>query len=133
MSKVMYKYLFVYEPLFPTYMQLQMVDQSIQFSEGIAKDIMVRTQDHYVLLISWFQIWEKMYLLSWEDRSSTLPTRLSTLDQDKSTFNCQDKRYDVISIVIQLMSMQGRSIPRGDVDHPNVGTINSPRMKKQKL
>ena len=44
----MYDYLFGDEPLFPTYMQLQMVDQSIQFSEGIAKDIMVRIQDHYV-------------------------------------------------------------------------------------
>ena len=29
MSKVMYEYLFGDEPLFPTYMQLQMVDQSI--------------------------------------------------------------------------------------------------------
>ena len=28
-------------------MQLQMVDQSIQFSEGIARDVMVRIQDHY--------------------------------------------------------------------------------------
>ena len=48
MSKVTYDYLFDDESLFPTYMQLQMVDQSIQFSEGIAKDIMVRIQDHYV-------------------------------------------------------------------------------------
>ena len=37
MSKVMYECLFGDEPLFPTYMQLQMVDQSIQFSEGIAR------------------------------------------------------------------------------------------------
>ena len=29
MSKVMYEYLFGNEPLFPTYMQLQMADQSI--------------------------------------------------------------------------------------------------------
>jgi hypothetical protein len=29
MSKLMYEYLFGDEPLFPTYMQLQMVDQSI--------------------------------------------------------------------------------------------------------
>jgi hypothetical protein len=29
-------------------MQLQMVNQSIQFLEEIAKDIMVRIQDHYV-------------------------------------------------------------------------------------
>ena len=33
MSKVTYDYLFGDEPLFPTYMKLQMVDQSIRFSE----------------------------------------------------------------------------------------------------
>ena len=48
MSKVMYDYLFGDEPLFPTYKQLQMADQSIRFPEGIAKHIMVRIQDHYV-------------------------------------------------------------------------------------
>ena len=48
MSKVTYDYLFGDEPLFPTYMQLQMVDQTIQFLEGIEKDIMVRIQDHYI-------------------------------------------------------------------------------------
>ena len=47
MSKVMYEYLFGDEPLFPTYMQLQMADQSIWFLEGIAKNIMVRIHDHY--------------------------------------------------------------------------------------
>ena len=47
MSKVTYEYLFGKEPLYPTYMQLQMVDQSIQFPEGIAKDVMVRIHDHF--------------------------------------------------------------------------------------
>ena len=46
-SKVTYDYLFG-EALFPTYMQLQMVDQTIRFLEGIAKDIMVKIQDYYV-------------------------------------------------------------------------------------
>ena len=44
-SKVTYDYLFGDEPLFPTYMQLQMVDQSIQFLEGIAKEVIVRIHD----------------------------------------------------------------------------------------
>ena len=48
-SKVTYDYLFGDEPLFPTYMQLQMADQSIQFPEGIAKDVMVTIHDHYAL------------------------------------------------------------------------------------
>jgi hypothetical protein len=48
MSKlVTYEYLFGNEPLYPTYMQLQMADQSIRFPEGIAKDIMVKIQDQY--------------------------------------------------------------------------------------
>ena len=47
MSKLTYDYFFG-EPLFPTYMQLQMVDQTIQFPKGIAKDIMVKIQDNYV-------------------------------------------------------------------------------------
>ena len=47
MSKVTYKYLFGDEPLFPTYMLLQMADQSIQFLEGIAKDVMVRIHDQF--------------------------------------------------------------------------------------
>ena len=42
MSNVTYEYLFGDEPLFPTYMQLQMADQSIRFPEGIAKDVMVK-------------------------------------------------------------------------------------------
>jgi hypothetical protein len=49
MSKVIYEYLFGNEPLYPTYMQLQMVDQSIWFLEGIAKDVLVQIQDHYIL------------------------------------------------------------------------------------
>jgi hypothetical protein len=49
MSKVTYEYLFSNEPLYLTYMQLQMVDQSICFPKGIAKDIMVKIQDHYAL------------------------------------------------------------------------------------
>ena len=48
MSKLTYEYLFGNKHLYLTYMQLQMADQSIQFSDGIAKDIMVKIQDHYV-------------------------------------------------------------------------------------
>ena len=47
MSKVTYEYLFGNKPLYPTYMQLQMADQSIWFLEGIAKDVMVRIYNHF--------------------------------------------------------------------------------------
>jgi hypothetical protein len=48
MSKITYEYLFGNESLYPTYVQLQMVDQSIRFPEGIARDVMVKIQDHFV-------------------------------------------------------------------------------------
>ena len=47
MPKVTYEYLFGNEPLYPTYMQLQMASQSIRFLEEIAKDVMVRIHDHF--------------------------------------------------------------------------------------
>jgi hypothetical protein len=48
MSKVTYEYLFGNEPLYPTYVQLQMVNQLIRFPEGIARDVMVKIQDHFI-------------------------------------------------------------------------------------
>jgi hypothetical protein len=48
MSKVTYEYLFGNEPLYPTYIQLQMVDQSLRWPKVIAKDVLVKIQDYYV-------------------------------------------------------------------------------------
>jgi hypothetical protein len=48
MSKVTYEYLFGNEPLYLTYMQLQMADQSLRWSKGIVKDVLVKIQDYYV-------------------------------------------------------------------------------------
>jgi hypothetical protein len=48
MLKVTYEYLFGNKPLYPTYMQLQMADQSVRFPEGIAKEIIVQIKDPYV-------------------------------------------------------------------------------------
>jgi hypothetical protein len=42
MAKVTYEYLFGKEPLYPTYVQLQMADQTFRFLEGIVKDVMVQ-------------------------------------------------------------------------------------------
>jgi hypothetical protein len=44
-SKVTYEYLFGNELLYPTYMQLQMADQSLRWPEGIAKDVLLKIQD----------------------------------------------------------------------------------------
>jgi hypothetical protein len=48
MLKVTYEYLYGNEPLYPTYMQLQMADQSLRWPKGIAKDVLVKIQDYYV-------------------------------------------------------------------------------------
>jgi hypothetical protein len=42
MAMVTYEYLFGKKPLYPTYVQLQMVDQTFWFSEGIVKDVMYK-------------------------------------------------------------------------------------------
>jgi hypothetical protein len=136
MSKVMYEYLFGDEPLFPTYMQLQMVDQSILFPEGIAKDVIVRIHDHYALLTSRFCTWVKKKMIhpsSLEDHFSTLPMQSSTSDLDKSTSNSLEKRYVAISIVIPLMNSRRSPALGGDVNHPNAKGINSPRMNGRKM
>jgi len=46
MSKVIYENLLGCV-LLPTFMRLQMADQTIRFPEGVAKDILVKIQDEY--------------------------------------------------------------------------------------
>jgi len=48
MAKVTYEFLYGTMPLDPTYAQLQLVDQSFHFVDGIAKKIPVQIEDHYV-------------------------------------------------------------------------------------
>jgi hypothetical protein len=48
MAKVTYEYLYGKMPLHPTYVQLQMAYQTYRFSEGIAKDVPVQIDDHFV-------------------------------------------------------------------------------------
>jgi hypothetical protein len=118
MSKVTYKYLFGNEPLYPTYMQLQIADQSIWFPKEIAKDIIVQIQDRYVptdFMVLDMGVEDEETPLSWEDRSSTPPTLPSILDLDKSTFNSQIERYAVTLIVILIINSPRRTAI-GDVD-----------------
>jgi len=48
MSKKIYDDLFDNLPLYPTYIQLPMVDQSLSFPKGMVKDGMIRIQDKYI-------------------------------------------------------------------------------------
>jgi hypothetical protein len=48
MSKVTYELIYGDLPLYSTYIMLQMVNQSQQFPEGIARDVPVKIKDHYV-------------------------------------------------------------------------------------
>jgi len=47
-SKVAYNYLFGDEPLYLTYIQLQMADLSTRFPEGIVKNIAVNIKYYYI-------------------------------------------------------------------------------------
>jgi len=136
MSKVMYEYLFGDEPLLPTYMQLQMADQSIRFPDGIAKDVIIRIHDQYTptdLMVLDMGEEEDGIPSSLEDRSSTQQTRSSSLDLNKSTSNSLEKRYAAISIVIPLMNIQRRPALGGDVDHPNIKGVNPQRIDGKKM
>jgi hypothetical protein len=48
MAKVTYEYLYGTMPLDPTYVQLQMVDQSFRFVDGITKNVLVQIDDHFI-------------------------------------------------------------------------------------
>jgi hypothetical protein len=48
MAKVTYEYLYGTMPLDPTYAQLQMADQSFRFVDGIAKNVLVQIDDHFI-------------------------------------------------------------------------------------
>jgi hypothetical protein len=48
MAKVTYEYLYGTMPLHPTYAQLQMVDQSFRFVDGLPKDVPVQIDDHFI-------------------------------------------------------------------------------------
>ena len=75
MSRVTYDNL-IGEPLFPTYTQLQMADQTTRILDRIAKDILVKIQDDYVpadFMILDMGIDEEIPLILGR-RSSTLQT-----------------------------------------------------------
>jgi hypothetical protein len=48
MAKVTCEYLYGTMPLDPTYAQLQMVDQLFRFVDGIAKNVPVQIDDHFI-------------------------------------------------------------------------------------
>jgi hypothetical protein len=49
MAKVTYEYLYGTMPLEPTYVQLQMVDQTFRFMEGLVKDVPIQIDNHFIL------------------------------------------------------------------------------------
>jgi len=48
MAKVTYEFLYGTMPMDPTYVQLQLADQSFRFVEGIVKNVPVQIDNHYV-------------------------------------------------------------------------------------
>jgi hypothetical protein len=89
MANITYEYLFGKEPLYPTYVQLQMADQTFWFPEGIVKDVMVQIHDHYVptdfMVLNMGEEEYDPHRLCLEDRFSTQLEQSSTWDLEKST------------------------------------------------
>ena len=48
MAKTTYEFLFGNRPMHPTYVHMQMADQTYRIPEGIAKYVMVEIRGHYV-------------------------------------------------------------------------------------
>jgi hypothetical protein len=101
-------------------MQLQMADQSIRFSEGIVKDIMVNIQDHYA---------SADFMILDMEKEDDLPIILGRpflnttnaviyIGFGQIHFQFPEERYTVTLIVILLMSGRKRPTLGGDVDHP---------------
>jgi hypothetical protein len=129
MIKVTYELILGKEPLHPTYMQLQMVDRIFQFPEGIAKDVMVKIQDHYVPT--------DFMVLDMGDEEIDPPIVLGRpflntiraiiyMRSGEIHFQFLAERYTVTSIVILIMSNQKR-IGEGIDRLADKGT-NQPRM-----
>ena len=127
MAKVTYNLIFGDKPLHPTYVQLQMADQTFWISEGIAKDIMVKIRDHYTPT-------DFMALNMGEEEHdppivlevhSSIRLEKSTWERERSTSNFPMRMYVVTSTVIQHMTSQRRTDQEGGVVHPNAKRINS--------
>ena len=113
-----------------------MTDQSIQFPEGIAKDVMVRIHDHFAptnfMVLDMGEEEDDIPIILGRPFLNTT-NRSSTSDLDKSTSNSLKKRYVVISIVISLMNRQRRATLEGDIDHPDVKGTNPYGMNGRKM
>jgi hypothetical protein len=96
------------------------MDQSIRFSKGITKDIIVKIQDYYVptdfMILNMGEEKEVPIILRRPFLNTT--NEIIYIGSGKFTSNSLDKSYDVISIATQLMNNQRRSALKGDGDHP---------------
>jgi hypothetical protein len=131
MSKITYEYLFGSEPLFPTYMQLQMAAQSIGFPDGIAKDVMVKIQDHYapadfMVLDIGEEDDETPIILGRPFLNTT--NAIIYVGSGQVPFQFPREKYAIIPIVIPLMNSQKRVALGGDNDHPDVKGTNTDGM-----
>ena len=112
-----------------------MVDQSIRFLKGIAKDAMVRIHDQFA--IADFMVLD----MGEEDNTPIIIGRpfLNTTNtiiyvvSRQSTSNSLEIRYAVILIVIPLMSSRRSPALGGDIDYPKTKRINPQRKAGRKM
>ena len=97
MAAVTYRLLFGTMPLKPTYIQLQMADQTFREVKGIVTDVPVK--------IDRLLTWEKTNTIhpsSLEDRSSAPLKQSSILELEKSICTSPQRRYATIVLTLTI-------------------------------
>jgi len=105
MAAVTYRLLFETMPLNPTYIQLQMADQTFREVKGIVTDVPVKIDDYFVHTDFRLLTWEKTNTIhpsSLEDRSSAPLKQSSTLELEKSICTSPQRRYDAILLTLTI-------------------------------
>ena len=103
MAAVTYQLLFGTMSLKPTYIQLQMADQTFREVKGIVIDVPVKIDDHFVYTVFRLLTWEKtntIHSSSLEDRSSAPLKKSSTLELEKSICTSPQRRYAAILLIL---------------------------------
>lgn len=124
MSKVIYENL-LGGALLPTFMRLQMADQTIQFPEGVAKDILVKIQDEYApadfVILDMGSNIDVPVILGRPFLNTVNAIIYSSLA--RSIYNSEVRGSSVLSMAIKLTCSQGTRNRRRNLTANPVGSI----------
>ena len=119
--------------LLPTFMRLQMADQTIWFPEGVAKDILVKIQHEYALPISSSSTWGRTSTSpsSWDGHSWTWWMSSSTSGLARSIYSSLVRGSNLLWMAIKITcSRRTRNRRRNLAANPTGGTTKASRPKR---